>query len=259
MNVITWTLLFSVVGGLLSMVLAVAYALLPERVHIRTMRHLVSIATGALLGAAFIGLLPEALVARPEIDPANVMATVLGGVLVFFMLEKTLIWRHAHVHEHEHDIAHTTPHKVSSGYMILVGDSFHNLLDGILIAAAFMTDVKLGIITGLAVIAHELPQELGDFVIMVDSGFSRGKALWFNALSSLATVVGALATLAAGSLVTEALPYLLAFTASGFIYVAVADLIPSLQRHTSTADSLQQIVLIGLGLLLVIGLDRFGH
>lgn len=255
MTVLSWTLLFSIGGGLLSLALAVAYALLPERIHIQTMRHLVSVATGALLGAAFIGLLPEALAARPDVGPAQIMATVLGGILVFFALEKTLVWRHAHLHDHEPH-AGSTLH--ASGYMIMVGDSCHNLLDGILIAAAFLTDIKLGIITGLAVIAHELPQELGDFVIMVNSGMTRGKALGLNALSGLATVVGALATLAAGSIVTDALPYLLAFTASGFIYVAVADLIPSLHRHTGMVDSLQQIVLITLGLMLVIGLDALG-
>ena len=255
MSVFAGTLLFSIGGGLLSLALAVAYALLPDHIHVRTMRHLVSAATGALLGAAFIGLLPEALAARPDVVPAQVMATVLGGILVFFTLEKTLIWRHAHLHDHE---PHAESAVRTSGYMIMVGDSFHNLLDGILIAAAFMTEIKLGIITGLAVIAHELPQELGDFVIMLNSGMSRGKALGLNALSGLATVVGALATLAAGVAVNAALPYLLAFTASGFIYVAVADLIPSLHRHTSMVDTLQQVILITLGLTLIVALDRFG-
>ena len=259
MSVFAWVLLFSILGGLLSMAAAVVYAVLPTAAHVATVRHLVSVATGALLGAAFIGLLPEALESRPEVGAGPVMATVLLGVLIFFLLEKTLIWRHAH-----HDAAHPHANHANQGaqsaaYMILVGDTFHNFLDGILIAAAFTTDVRLGIITSLAIIAHELPQELGDLVIMLNSGFSRRKALVYNAVSGLATVVGALLALAATSLIHDSLPYLLAFTASGFIYVAVADLIPSLHRHSSATDSITQIVLILIGMLLIVALDQYGH
>ena len=143
--------------------------------------------------------------------------------------------------------------------MIMVGDTFHNALDGVLIAAAFTTDIKLGIITSVAIIAHEIPQELGDLVIMLEGGISKAKALLLNAVSSLATVAGALLALIASDFVKTSLPYLLAFTASSFIYVAVADLIPSLQRHTKVKDSLLQVVLIVLGMALVIYLDHRGH
>jgi zinc and cadmium transporter len=253
-SVFAWVLSFSILGGILSMAAAVVYAVLPIKTHVATVRHLVSVATGALLGAAFVGLLPEALESRPDVGARGVMATALLGMLIFFLLEKTLIWRHAH-----HEGAHAHAAKQSAAYLIVIGDTFHNFLDGVLIAVAFTTDVKLGIITSLAIIAHELPQELGDLVIMLNSGFSRHKALTYNAVSGLATVVGALLALTATRLIHDSLPYLLAFTASSFIYVAVADLIPSLHRHSSATDSITQIVLIIAGMLLIVVLDQYVH
>ncbi|MCP5143814.1 MAG: ZIP family metal transporter [Gammaproteobacteria bacterium] len=262
MSVLAWVLLFSFLAGALSMAGALVYTMLPQRTHVASVRHLVSFATGALLSAAFVGLLPEALEARPDVGASAVMATVLFGVITFFLLEKTLIWRHAHhddAEAHGADPHHVHIHGRNAAYMIMVGDTFHNALDGVLIAAAFTTDIKLGIITSVAIIAHEIPQELGDLVIMLEGGISKAKALLLNAVSSLATVAGALLALIASDFVKTSLPYLLAFTASSFIYVAVADLIPSLQRHTKVKDSLLQVVLIVLGMALVIYLDHRGH
>jgi zinc and cadmium transporter len=170
-----------------------------------------------------------------------------------------VLWRHCHsghceAHtphgsEEEHD--HGEHHHGTPGTLVLVGDSIHNLVDGVLIAAAFLTDIHLGIVTALAIAAHEIPQEVGDFVILLHSGFTRAKALFYNVLSSLSTVVGALLAYWSLADMQEMLPYVLAVAASSFIYIAVADLIPGLHKRTEAMATVQQIVLIGAGVLLI--------
>ena len=175
------------------------------------------------------------------------MLTALLAILVFFLLEKGLVWRHHHHREHG---AGEACAEAPAGTLILIGDSFHNFLDGALIAAAFHADFDLGVVTALAIIAHEIPQELGDFAILLHSGHSRGRALAYNLLTSLAMLVGALLgwfTLAA---LAGLIPYLLAFTAASFIYVAVSDLMPTLNRQIGLRDTVRQVVLIGSGLAL---------
>ena len=248
---ILWVVAFTLLGGVLSVLLASVFLLLPETFRARLLPGMVSFAIGTLLGTAFLGLLPHAL----EAEGANshaIMATVLAGLLAFFVLEKMVLWRHCHTHEcetHAPDMEHSRAS--AAGYLILVGDGIHNLVDGVLIAAAFLTDIHLGIITSLAVVAHEIPQELGDFAILLHSGFSRGKALLFNALSGLTTVIGGVVAFLLLAHAQQAIPYILAIAASSFIYIAVADLIPGLHKRLELRITLQQVALIATGVLLI--------
>ena len=206
---------------------------------------LVSYAVGALLGASFLEVLPHAMTASG--DAAGSAAVVLAGIMGFFVLEKLVIWRHCHIEEcegHEHSFKHDHGR---SGMIILVGDTFHNFVDGVLIASAFLEDVKLGIVTALAIIAHEIPQEVGDFVILLHSGYSRGKAFAYNLLSSFATLVGGLLAYGALSAAEGIVPIMLSLAAASMIYVAVADLIPGLHKRPELKATVQQVVLIGLG------------
>ena len=207
---------------------------------------LISYAIGALLGAAFLEVLPHAL---EHGDPHRMAGTVLFGILAFFVLEKLVLWRHCH---HDHCEAHESHAPGNdhgrSGLMILVGDTFHNFVDGILIAAAFLQSTELGIVTGLAIIAHEIPQEVGDYLILLHSGYSKLRALAYNLLSSLATLVGATLAYLALSEMQEWITTLLGLAAASMIYVAVADLIPGLHKRTELKATVQQVSLIGLGI-----------
>lgn len=251
MPLLFWIIPFSLLGGLLSALAASLLLLLPSEKLTRWMPALVSLAIGALLAAAFIGLLPHAVeMAGTTGDIHALGLTVLFGILLFFTLEKLVLWRHSHdhVHEHAHDQAQTP---LSSGAVtaIVFGDAVHNTVDGLLIGAAFMADVHLGIMTSLAVAAHELPQEMGDFVILLHSGMRPVKALCLNLAASLTTVVGAL--VAYMSLSIDWLPYALAIAAASFIYVAVADLIPSLQRRTGLWTGVGELAMIVLGVTVI--------
>jgi len=252
MTLIVWIILFTFIGGFLSVLAAALFLLVPARFQQQILPHCVSFALGALLSVAFLDLLPEAV---NQVKPENrhvLFATVLGVILLFFVLEKLLLWRHCHTGD---CATHTETHfHQPAGTLIVLGDVIHNFIDGILIASAFMTDVNLGIMTGLAVFAHEIPQELGDFAILLQSGYGRAKALFYNLVSSLATLLGGVLAWWSLASLREALPYFLALAASSFIYVAVADLIPSLHQRTTAAAALQQIGLITLGVVLVLGL-----
>jgi zinc and cadmium transporter len=258
MELLLWIIGFSLIGGLLSVLLASTFLLLSEKTRNYAVPHLVSFAIGALLGASFLGLIPHALEHEHGIDPHNIGLTLLLGLLSFFLLEKLVLWRHCHVdhlpdsHDH-HGHAHSHEHNKNkaAGTLILVGDTIHNFVDGILIAAAFMTDIHLGVVTALAIAAHEIPQELGDFVILLHSGFSRSKALYFNVLSSLGTVAGALLGYFVLAEMQHLLPYILVVAASSFIYIAVADLIPGLHTKVKPSETLQQIILIAAGTIFI--------
>jgi zinc and cadmium transporter len=245
MSVFAWIVASSLLGGVLSVLGAAVFAL-NARAH--WVNALVSYAIGALLGAVFLDILPEAIKLSDNIPALS--ATILGGILLFFTLEKLLLWRHCH---HDHCEAHD-PHPVAhdahsrSGTMIMVGDTFHNFVDGVIIAAAFLTDTHLGIVTALAIIAHEIPQEVGDFMILLHSGYSKAQALWLNLLSSLATLVGGVLAYFALQTVQGIVPILLALAAASMIYVAVADLIPSLHKRTQLRDTLEQVALIVAGI-----------
>lgn len=261
MSVLAWILLMSFAGGLLSVLAAAMITLTASQ---RWVNSLVSYAIGALLGAAFLEVLPHAVTGSGDV--ASTSATVLGGILAFFVLEKLVLWRHCHaehceehgptLHAHEHGHAahahgghaHGAHDGGRSGLLIMVGDTFHNFVDGILIAAAFMESTQLGIITSLAIIAHEIPQEVGDFVILLHSGYSRMKALIFNVVSSLATLVGGVLAYFALSAMAGAIPVFLSLAAASMIYVAVADLIPGLHKRTELRATLHQVVLIVAGI-----------
>ena len=251
MPLIVWIFIFCLLGGLLSVLAAALFLVLREPLRVHLLPHLVSFATGALLGAAFLGLLPHALAAVNSSDTHVIPMAVLLGLLGFFMLEKLVLWRHCHA---DHCEVHAPDQKSrdhSTGTMILIGDSLHNFLDGILIAAAFLTDIHLGIVSSLAIAAHEIPQEVGDFAVLLHSGFSRRRAFLYNLLTSLATVIGGVLSYFALQPMQAALPYILAVAASSFIYIAVADLIPTLHQRVEGKAALQQVVLIAAGILLI--------
>ena len=251
MSLITWIILFCLLGGLLSVLAAALFLVLSESLRTRLLPHLVSFATGALLGAAFLGLLPHALQSMSETDVHRIPMVVLFGLLGFFVLEKLVLWRHCHADHCEVHAPDQAQKDHSTGTMILIGDGLHNFLDGILIAGAFMTDIHLGVVTSLAVAAHEIPQEVGDFAVLLHSGYARGRAFLYNILTSLTTVVGGLLAWVALQEIQAALPYVLAVAASSFIYIAVADLIPTLHRRVEGKATVQQVVLIAAGILVI--------
>lgn len=244
MSILAWIVSASLLGGVLSVVAAALFALNTRAQYLGL---LVSYAIGALLGAVFLDVLPEAF--KLTTNTGAVSGTVLLGILLFFTLEKVLIWRHCH---HEHCEAHE-PHEHSdndhgrSGTMIIVGDTFHNFIDGIIVAAAFLVDVNLGVVTSLAIIAHEIPQEVGDFAVLLHSGYSKLRAFQLNLISSFATVIGGVLGFIALRDMQVLVPYLLALASASMIYVAVADLIPGLHKRTQLRDTVQQVALICLG------------
>ncbi|MHB1237352.1 MAG: ZIP family metal transporter [Gallionella sp.] len=252
MSVLLWIITASIFGGILSVSCAALFAL-NARAH--WVNSLVSYAIGALLGAAFLEILPEAL--KLSASVSVVSGTVLGGILLFFTLEKLLLWRHCH-HDHceAHDPAEPNAHG-RSGTMIMVGNTFHNFVDGIIIAAAFLADMHLGFVTALAIIAHEIPQEVGDFMILLHSGYTKAQALLVNLLSSLATLLGGVLAYYALRSMQNIVPVLLALAAASMIYVAVADLIPGLHKRTTLRDTLEQVALIALGISSIVLVQFF--
>ncbi|MGH8528773.1 MAG: ZIP family metal transporter [Nevskiales bacterium] len=236
---------FSLLGGLLSAVAAGLFLILRPQWQQRALPSLVSLAIGALLGAAFIGLLPHAAELHGG-DLHQLGVAVLVGILLFFVLEKVLLWRHSHTgHGEDHAHCEHPPPGRAAASLVLFGDATHNLVDGLLIGAAFLVDVKLGILTSLAVAAHEIPQELGDLAVLLHAGLRPARAFLLNLLTSLGTVVGALAGYFA--LDPRWLPYALALAAASFIYVAMADLIPGLQQDSGLVTTLRQLLLIVAG------------
>jgi zinc and cadmium transporter len=246
--------LAALAGGVLSTLAAAA----TMRLSARWIPRLVSFAVGALLGAVFLELLPHAL----EIgDVHAVMITVLGGLLAFFLLEKLVLWRHSHGHdlhvheadetEHDHALHGHATMASRPGLMILVGNGVHSFCDGIVIAAAFRADPALGIAATLAIVAHAVPQQVGDFAVLLHSGFTRRKALMFNVGVGLATLAGALAAWFALADMQRVLPVVLAFAAASLLYVAVADLIPSLHRRPELRQTLGQVLAIALGIAVI--------
>ena len=257
MSLLTAILLASAAGGLLSVLLAtVALRLKAEWVPV-----MVSYAIGALLGAAFLEILPHALEHAGSLEALS--GTVLGGILGFFILEKLVLWRHCHTEHcevHGAEEHHAPGHDHGrSGLMITVGDTVHNFVDGVMIAAAFLVDFKLGVVTAFAIAAHEVPQELGDFLILLHSGYNKTQALLLNLLSSLAMMVGAVLGYFLLAPLQWILPYMLAIAASGMIYVAVADLIPGLHKRAELIHTGQQALLIGLGILTVWAAGSLAH
>lgn len=266
MNTLSWIIVATFAGGILSAAVAALFAIKAKPAQVPM---LVSYAVGALLGAAFIEVLPHAFYQSDSIEATA--ATVLFGILGFFVLEKLVLWRHCHVEECEVHDPHAPSEKSHShnnhgdhgrsGLMILIGDTFHNFVDGVLIAAAFMADIQLGIVTSIAIIAHEVPQEVGDFLILLHSGYSKRSAMLLNMLASAAMVVGGVLAYFTLQVAQALVTPLLALAAASMLYVAVADLIPGLHRRPELAATAQQVVLIGLGIatIWIIGSWAHGH
>lgn len=247
MPILAQILIACIAGSLLSLALAAAVAF---RVKARWIPMLVSYAVGALLGVVFLDILPH--IFGETKNPSRIAAFILFGILAFFVLEKLLLWRHHH--HGEEDLGEVQAHAVHghdsgrSGWMIVIGDSFHNFTDGVIIAAAFIADPRLGVVTAVAIIAHEIPQEIGDFLVLLHSGFGKRMALAMNAVSGLATVAGALLAWFALASVSHWIPEILAIAAASMIYVAVADLIPGLHKRTAIRETLVQVAFIALGI-----------
>ena len=254
----------AILGGVASCAVA-AFALYAK---LNSVERWVAFAVGAMLAVVFLDILPHAL--SDGVQPASLMGWVLGGVLFFFFLEKLVIWRHshgdlqpkvegAHDHSHHHHGHHHGDDRGRSGLMVLIGDSLHNATDGVVIAAAFLADFKLGVVTSLAIIAHEVPQEVSDFFVLLHSGYSRKKAFVYNLLSSLAMVVGGVVAYFALESAQAYVTPVLAFAAASMLYVAVADLIPTLHRRFSIKDTFQQMLMIGLGVATVVLTNSLLH
>jgi zinc and cadmium transporter len=267
-----WIVLCTLLSGVLSVLAAGVFLALPARQREGVLPHLVSFATGALLGAALLALIPHAVIGAGNERVHEVGIALIAGIALFFVLEKFLLWRHCHDvhcdehtvsdlhdHGHNHDHQHDHARKKASGSLVLVGDALHNLLDGVLIAAAFLTDVHLGIVTALAIMAHEIPQEVGNFAVLLHSGVSRGRALGLNLLTSLTAVIGGVVGYFALETAVRILPFALAVAASSLLYVAVADLIPGLHRRIDPRSSVMQVLLISVGIAVITFAERHAH
>jgi zinc and cadmium transporter len=244
-----YIVLATTAGGLLSVLIA---ASLTVAVLGRVVKSLVSLSAGVLLGTALLHVLPEAFEGH---DPQALFATLLGGLLFFWLLEKAELYRHDHHHEgdgHDHHHHSDAERAGRGGLSVLVGDTVHNFCDGVIIATAFLANPALGWVTAMAILAHEIPQEAGDYIVLINAGFSRAKALLYNALSGLAAVVGGVLGYFLVGPFEAALPYLLVVASSSFIYVAVADLLPQLQQRLSWRDTVVQVAWLGAGLALVL-------
>ena len=245
-----YIVLATAAGGVLSVLIAASLTL---AVLGRVVKSLVSLSAGVLLGTALLNVLPEAFESKTE--PHRLFATLLAGLLFFWLLEKAELYRHVHHHEgdgHDHHHHFDAQQAGRGGFSVLVGDTVHNFCDGVIIAAAFLADPGLGLVTSLAIMAHEIPQEAGDYIVLLNAGFSRGKALLFNAVSGLAAVAGGVAGYFVVGPLQGLMPYLLVVASSSFVYVAVADLLPQLQQRLSWRETLAQIAWLAAGLALVL-------
>ena len=281
LNTLTWIVLATLVSGVLSVLAAGLFLALPGRQREAALPHLVSFATGALLGAALLALIPHAVIGAGSDHVHQVGVALIAGIALFFVLEKFLLWRHCHddhcdthtvgghlqQHDHGHDAGHAhapgqhhdDARRKASGTLVLVGDALHNVLDGVLIAAAFLTDVHLGLVTTVAIMAHEVPQEVGNFAVLLHSGVSRRRALALNLLTSLSAVVGGVVGFFALKTSLAVLPFALAVAAASLLYVAVADLIPGLHRRTDARSGVTQVLLIGIGIAIIALAENQAH
>ena len=247
-----WIILFSILGSVGAILAASVFILITERVQKKIVSALLSFATGTLLTAALIGLIPEAIENSGE--PHLITIIILCGVLFFFFLEKFLIWRNCQNNECE-------IHAHAPGPLILIGDAFHNFTDGIVIAAAFLTgNFGLGLAAGVTIIMHEIPQETGDFAILLHNGMSKKKALLYNLLSSSTTIPAAIISYFILDAFKLVIPIFLAISAASFLYIALSDLTPQLHQKTESKEIIKQVVLIVIGILLmVVVLSLGGH
>jgi zinc and cadmium transporter len=235
----------SLLGSVGGLVVASSLLLFTDRIRTRLVPWLVSYAVGALLGVSLLLLLPEAL---ETLDASSVFATLLTGIVVFFLLEKLVLLRHDHAGELN---SHT-----ASAALVIIGDAFHNFMDGATVCAALLSSVPLGVNTAIAVAAHEIPQEVGDVAILLAAGYSRRRALMLNVASGAAGIAGALVAYAAVGVIPSIRPYVLAFSSASLLYIAMSDLIPDLHRGQLDRNAWRQVGLITLGILTVLVFER---
>ena len=246
MRSLAWAVGLTLAGSLGGALVASALLFFNDRLRVKVVPWLVSYAVGTLLGAALLVLLPEALA---HLSPRTVLGSLLAGIMLFFLLEKLVLWRHCHTHDCEaHGMA---------APMVIVGDAFHNFLDGVVIGTAVRTSIPLGVSTALAVATHEIPQELGDMAILLHGGYSRKKALVLNLVSGASSVFGAIVAVLALEWVPQVNEYVLSIAAASFLYIAMADLIPDLHRGRIDATTLRQLALALAGIGTVVGLNAF--
>lgn len=248
MSLLSTALGLSLLGSFGGLLVASTLLLFNESLRTKLVPWLVSYAVGALLGASLLGLIPEALA---ELSPERVLGSLLAGIVVFFMLEKLVLLRHCHTDDCQvHGAA---------AQMVIIGDAFHNFIDGAIIAAAVLTSVPLGINTAIAIAAHEIPQEVGDVAILLHSGYTRRRAMILNIASGAAGIAGALLGFSMVSVLPHVRPYVLAFSSASMLYIAMSDLIPDLHRGTVDRNSLRQVLLIAAGIGTVVLLGQLDH
>lgn len=244
-----WVIFFSIMGSVGAITAASLFVVIGEKIQRKLVSALLSFATGTLLTAAFIGLIPESIEAVEE--PHLITPIILGGILFFFFLEKFLIWRNCQNNACE-------VHAHAPGPLVLVGDAFHNFTDGIVIAAAFLTDFNIGLAASITIIMHEIPQETGDFAILIHNGMPNKRAFIYNILSSSTTIPSAIISYFILDIFQTVIPIFLAISAASFIYIALSDLTPQLHQHTETKEIIKQLLLIILGIILMALILSFG-
>jgi zinc and cadmium transporter len=235
----------SLLGSFGGLLVASSLLLFTDAVRVRLLPWLVSYAVGALLGVALLALLPEAL---STLAPSRVFATLLFGILLFFVLEKLVLLRHCHT-----DACEVHP---GTAPLVIIGDAFHNFIDGAIICTAVLSSVPLGVSTALAVAAHEIPQEVGDTAILLAAGYSRARTLLLNLASGASGLVGAVLAFAAVEVVPGIRPYVLALAAASLLYIAMSDLIPNLHRGEVNAGAFRQVALIATGIGTIVVFER---
>jgi zinc and cadmium transporter len=240
-------------GSLLSLTLAFLFSKLKM---VNYADYFVSFAVGTLLGAAFLEIIPHAYELSRNLHQISLI--VLVGILIFFILEKLLVWRHCHG-SHCENHSPVVNHDVKKGSILIIGDCFHNFIDGILIASAFIVDINLGLITALAIIVHEIPQEISNFSILINSGYSLSRTLLMNVITGFAMIIGAILAYSVLNDLEFLIPIILAFAASSMIYVAISDLIPSLHKKVEIKQTFQQTFSIFLGVLIIYFLHSLIH
>lgn len=253
-KVYIYILLASIITSLISLVGVFFISFSTKRLK-KIIMFLVSLSAGALLGNAFLHLIPEAVEIFNHDDNGHsniIWLGVLGGIILFFILEKIIHWRHCHVptcDEHPHPL----------GAMNLIGDGLHNLIDGMVIAGAFIIDIRLGVLTTIAIISHEVPQEIGDFGVLIHAGYSIKKALFYNFISASFSILGALFVIFLGGYLDGFSQIIIPVTAGGFIYIASSDLIPELKKENKISQSLKQLAGIIIGLSVMVVINLFFH
>ncbi|OZI47085.1 ZIP family metal transporter [Bordetella genomosp. 4] len=253
-----WILLATVAGGLIAVSIA---SWLAYRVFSKYLHHMVSLSVGVLLSVALLHLLPEAFEGA-DADAHTLFALLLAGLLGFFVLEKIALLRHSHHHEgdgHHHHKGHDRHEAGRGGVLILIGSSLHNLCDGVLVAAAFLTDPILGVLTASSIIVHEVPHKLGDFVVLLNAGLARRKAFVLILFTSLCTALGGVIGYFLLQQAQDLVPYVLVIAASSFLYISVSDLIPQMHERGALSDAIPQLVLVGIGVAVIYGVTSFMH